>query len=169
MMLKYLISPFSAMTLLFVGGTVYDFHNDYKTSYPLLSLLYQPPLSISQPNTKCWSYNSPYHIVKQKNEDSSCKSISDWNHESYLPRLYIEPMFNFIIDNRNMKLKKSNSDLDRIVMLRFMFTDSYISDLPAINTHLLQTSRLKVLFGRIRNGLSRIKFNFLLIRVFHAS
>lgn len=67
-------------------------------------------------------------------------------------------MFNFIIDNRNMKLKKSNSDLGRIVMLRFMFTDSYISDLPAINTHLLQTSRLKVLFGRIRNGLSRIKF-----------
>lgn len=162
MVLKYLISPFSAMTLLFVGGTVYDFHNDYKTSYPLLSLLYQPPLSISQPNTKCWSYNSPYHIVKQNQ-----KKIR--NHESYLPRLYIEPMFNFIIDNRNMKLKKSNSDLGRIVMLRFMFTDSYISDLPAINTHLLQTSRLKVLFGRIRNGLSRIKFNFLLIRVFHAS
>lgn len=62
-----------------------------------------------------------------------------------------------------MKLKKSNSDLGMIVMLRLMFTDSSITDLPAINTQLLQTSRLKSLFVRIRNGLSRIKFKFLLI------
>lgn len=46
-------------------------------------------------------------------------------------------MFNFIIDNRNMKLKKLNFDLGRIVMLRFMFIDFYIFDFFVINMYLL--------------------------------